>query len=43
MSKTRIFSDIELSKELRKKGRKTVSHGTFRAKRHPTSPRVKQT
>ena len=39
--KTQIFKNRELARILRRKGRKTVSHGTFRAKRHPNSPRLK--
>jgi hypothetical protein len=39
--KTAIFENRALSEYLRKRGRKTKSHGTHRAKRHPTSPRVK--
>jgi len=39
--KTSIFKDKKLVVALRKKGRKVVSHGTHRAKRHPTSPRLK--
>ena len=39
--KTQIFKDRKLAMELRRKGRKTVSHGTHRAKRHPGSPRLK--
>ena len=39
--KTPIYKDRAIAKEVRRKGGKTVSHGTFRAKRHPTSPRLK--
>ena len=39
--KVAIFQDRKLMEELRRKGRKVVSHGTFRAKRHPNSPRVR--
>jgi len=39
--KTPIFKNRELVVLLRRKGRKVMSHGTFRAKRHPTSPRLK--
>ena len=39
--KTPIFKNRELFMELRRKGRKVVSHGTHRAKRHPGSPRLK--
>jgi len=39
--KTPIFDNKEQMQELRRKGVKTKSHGTHRAKRHPTSPRLK--
>jgi len=39
--KTPIFKTRAQMEELRRKKRKVVSHGTFRAKRHPTSPRLK--
>ena len=39
--KTPIFKNRKQMSELRRKGRKVVSHGTFRAKRHPGSPRLK--
>jgi len=39
--KTPIYKDRQFANWLRKKGGKTVSHGSFRAKRHPTSPRLK--
>lgn len=38
--KTLIFSN-EIARVLSRKGRKVRSHGTFRAKRHPRSPRLK--
>jgi hypothetical protein len=39
--KVSIFEDRTLSLKLRRMGVKTKSHGTFRAKRHPNSPRVR--
>jgi len=39
--KVQIF-DNETSKKLRKMGRKVRSHGSFRAKRKPNSPRVRK-
>ena len=39
--KVAIFENRELSRKLARMGRKTKSHGTFRAKRHPNSPRVR--
>jgi hypothetical protein len=38
--KVQIFGNAK-AKELRAKGRKVRSHGTFRAIRHPNSPRVR--
>jgi len=35
------YSNPKLSTEVRRKGGKTVGHGTFRAKRHPNSPRLR--
>ena len=39
--KVAIFKDRLMQETLRKKGRKVVSHGTFREKRKPNSPRVR--
>jgi hypothetical protein len=39
--KVQIFGN-ELTRELRKKGRKTRSHGTYRAARKPNSPRNRE-
>ena len=39
--KTNIHSDIALTKRMARKGRKTKSHSTYRAKRKPNSPRVR--
>lgn len=39
--KTPVTTDRKLLAFMRAKGSKTMSHGTHRAKRHPTSPRVK--
>ena len=39
--KMAIFEDRDLVLKLRRMGRKTRSHGTVRAKRHPKSPRVR--
>ena len=39
--KVSIFSDRAQMIRLAKMGRKTKSHGTFRAKRKPNSPRVR--
>ena len=38
--KTPIYDPI-LSRKLAKKGKKIKSHGSYRAKRKPNSPRVK--
>lgn len=35
-----LIFDIQRANELRRKGRKTRSHGTHRAKRKPNSKRV---
>lgn len=35
-----LIFDVKMASELRRKGRKTRSHGTFRAKRKPNSKRV---
>lgn len=39
--KVAIFEDRDMMRKLNKMGRKTKSHGTFRAKRKPNSPRVR--
>jgi len=39
--KTPIFNNRKQFLELRRKGRKVLSHGSHRAKRHPGSPRLK--
>lgn len=39
--KVAIFEDRNQMVKLHKMGRKTKSHGTFRAKRKPNSPRVR--
>ena len=41
MSKKIIYKDREMLLQMQRKGKKVKSHGTFRAKRHPTSPRLK--
>ena len=35
------YNNPKLAVEVRRKGGKTVGHGTFRAKRHPNSPRLR--
>jgi len=35
------YNNPKLAVEVRRKGGKTVGHGTFRAKRHPTSHRLR--
>jgi len=40
--KTPIYKDRNITEWLRIRGGKIVSHGTHRAKRHPTSPRLKK-
>lgn len=39
--KTAIFEDRVLSDKLRRMGRKTKSHGSFRMKRKPNSKKVR--
>ena len=39
--KTNIHKDTALIRVMARKGRKTKSHGSYRAKRKPNSPRVK--
>lgn len=39
--KVAIFEDREQMRKLHNMGRKTKSHGTFRAKRKPNSKRVR--
>ena len=35
-----IYKDAAMARAMRAKGRKVKSHGSCKAKRHPTSPRV---
>jgi hypothetical protein len=39
--KTLIYTNKDVHALVRRKGGKTKSHGTHRAKRHPTSKRVR--
>ena len=39
--KTNIHTDNAVTRAMARKGRKTKSHGSYRAKRKPNSPRVK--
>lgn len=39
--KTSVNGNTRVIREMARKGRKTKSHGSYRAKRKPTSPRLR--